>query len=161
MNLRPITVTAALKFNLETHRRLPKLQGGMWAVAVEDSEILGVAIVGRPTARMLDDGRRLQVVRCAVREGVKNGCSMLYGAVARAARAMGATDCFTYIHADETGHSLKTSGWIEDLNFKSDGGEWSRPSRPRSKTVEPEAKRRFFTAWSKMVLPSPPTAEEK
>lgn len=130
----------------------------MWAVALAESEaddlfegLLGVVIVGRPTARLLDNGLRLQVLRCAVRDGVPNGCSMLYGAASRAARAMGASDCFTYIHADETGHSLKASGWIEDLEFKSDGGEWNRPSRPRNKTVEPDGKRRYFAPWSEMI----------
>lgn len=152
MRLRPIPVKRALLFNAATHRRLPALQGGMWAVAIEDAEmLLGVAIVGRPTARMLDDGKRLQVLRCAVIEGVYNGCSMLYGACSRAARAMNATDLFTYIHDDETGVSLRASGWIEDAEFESNGGEWSRPSRKRSKTVEPGAKRRFFAPWSELI----------
>jgi hypothetical protein len=150
MRLRPVPVKVALRFNLKTHRRLPRLQGGMWAVAIERRAILGVAIVGRPTARRLDNGRRLQVLRCAVREGVPNGCSMLYGAVARSAKAMGATDCFTYTHADETGISLKASGWIEDTEFHSKGGaEWG--SRPNRRTVDPNPKRRFFAPWSEMI----------
>ena len=149
MRLRPVPVKVALRFNLKTHRRLPRLQGGMWAVAIERRAILGVAIVGRPTARRLDNGRRLQVLRCAVRAGVPNGCSMLYGAVARSAKAMGATDCFTYTHADETGISLKASGWIEDTEFHSKGGVWG--GRANRRTVDPNPKRRFFAPWSEMI----------
>jgi len=80
---------------------------------------------------------------------MKNGCSMLYGACARTARDMGADDLFTYIHQDESGVSLKAAGWIEDTKFRSDGGQWSTPSRPRKETVESGPKRRFFAPWSK------------
>lgn len=153
LTVAPMVVKQALKWCKATHRRLPNLQGGMWAVACRlDGETKGVAIVGRPTARMLpQDGSVLQVLRVAVEEGVGNGCSILYGACAGAARRMGAVDLFTYIHDDEPGVSLRAAGWIEDKSFKSAGGEWARPSRPRKKTVEPEPKRRFFAPWSEYL----------
>lgn len=153
LSLSPCVLKTAIPFCRRVHRRLPVLQGAMWAVGAFDGEELrGVAIVGRPTARMLDDGARLQVLRVAVAEGTPNGCSILYGATARAARSMGATDLFTYIHDDESGDSLKASGWIEDEGFESRGGEWSRPSRGRSKTVESGGKKRWFAPWSKMLV---------
>jgi hypothetical protein len=150
LDVSPMVVKQALRWVKSTHRRLPNLQGGMWAVGCRrGGEVRGVAIVGRPTARMLpQDGSVLQVLRVAVEEGVGNGCSILYGACAGAARRMGAVDMFTYIHDDESGVSLRAAGWIEDETFASAGGEWSRPSRPRNKTVEPEAKRRYFAPWS-------------
>lgn len=155
MSIRPYPIKHALPFVRRVHRRLPKLQGALWSVAIERAgDICGVAIVGRPTARALDNGRRLQVLRVAVMEGVYNGCSMLYGACARAGKAMGATDMLTYIHDDETGVSLKAAGWIEDAWFESDGGQWNRPSRPRTATVEPGAKRRYFAPWSAMLKQS-------
>ena len=130
MNLyvRPIPVKRALRFCAETHRRLPSLQGGMWAVAsLRDGTTVGVAIVGRPTARHLDSDAppldALQVLRVACVEGDasarghKGACSMLYGACARAARSMGAQDLFTYIHDDEGGVSLRAAGWLEDIAF--------------------------------------------
>lgn len=147
--LRPYPVKHALPFCELVHRRLPRLQGAMWAIGCwRERELRGVAIVGRPTARMLDDGARLQVLRVAVIEGTHNACSMLYGAAARAAKAMGASSCFTYIHDDETGVSLRAAGWVEDEDFDSAGGEWSRPSRTRPATVEPGPKRRFWAPWS-------------
>lgn len=152
LSLRPYPVKHALPFCERVHRRLPKLQGAMWAIGCFlGDDLRGVAIVGRPTARMLDDGRRLQVLRVAVIEGTRNACSMLYGASSRAAKAMGAVSCFTYIHDDESGVSLRAAGWIEDTNFESAGGEWTRPSRERPKTVEPGAKRRFWAPWSEDI----------
>jgi hypothetical protein len=40
---------------------------------------------------MLDDGRTAEVTRLCT-DSVKNGCSFLYGAAARVARAMGYTN---------------------------------------------------------------------
>ena len=164
MRTRPIAMNRALEWVRLTHRRLPKLQGGMWALAVCDdaNEVRGVAVLGRPTARMEpQDGSALQVLRVAVQEGFPNGCSMLYGRASRAANAMGADDCFTFIHDDESGVSLKAAGWIEDKTFESKGGEWSRPSRLREKTVEPGRKRKFYAPWSKScALFSPAPAQE-
>jgi hypothetical protein len=81
LRVRPYTVKAALPFVRLVHRRLPKIQGAMWAVSLVDGpEVVGVALVGWP-ARMLN-GDTLSVLRVAVMEGHKNGCSMLYGAKA-------------------------------------------------------------------------------
>lgn len=154
-----MTVKGALKWCREVHRRLPGLQGGMWCIqGKRDGARVGVAIVGRPTARMLDNGERLQVLRVASTEGDvsvsghKGLNSMLYAACARAAFAMGATDLWTYIHDDEPGTSLKGAGWIEDPT-PAKGGEWSRPSRLRGKTVESGKKIRWFAPWSQMAQP--------
>lgn len=158
LRLRPYPIKHALPFVRQVHRRLPVLQGGMWSIAVQDGVgVRGVAVVGRPNARMLDDGHRLQVLRVAVLVGTPNGCSMLYGSCSRAARSMGASDLFTYIHDDETGVSLRASGWVEDTAFESDGGEWSRSSRQRDATTEPGKKRRFWAPWSQYVKAIVPT----
>lgn len=153
MRTRPIPINRALHVVKQVHRRLPKLVGGMWAIGVEDEGGLGgVAVVGRPTARMWNqDGLALEVTRVAVLPVMRNGCSMLYGACSRAAKAMGADNLFTYIHDDEAGTSLKAAGWIEDEDFESKGGQWSRPSRFRKPTTESGKKRRFFAPWSKYV----------
>lgn len=119
LTVRPYAVKHALAFNAEKHRRRPKLQGGMWAVAVErGGGVVGVAIVGRP-CRVMDDGRTLVVTRCAAIEGDaaasgnKGACSMLYGRCARAAKAMGAL-LYTYTEDDEPGTSLRAAGWIDE-----------------------------------------------
>lgn len=121
---------------------------------------MGVALVGAPVARMLADTKQpgedwpppaetLEVVRVAVIEGVKNGCSMLYGAVSRAARAMGASNLLTYIEENEPGTTMKASGWVED-NGLFGGGQADRPSRPRKMRSSDDAckRRRFWAPWS-------------
>jgi hypothetical protein len=89
-----------------------------------------VAIVGRPLARMLDDGETAEVTRCCT-DGTKNACSKLYSASKRAAQAMGYVKVITYTLASETGGSLLAVGAeieCEDCG----GGEWCRPTRPRA-----------------------------
>lgn len=61
----------------------------------DEDRIVGVAIVGRPVARHLDDGWTLEVNRLCT-DGTKNACSMLYAAAWRAARAMGYKKLVTY-----------------------------------------------------------------
>lgn len=157
LRVRPMNIKAALRFCKVVHRRLPDLQGAMWAVACERDELVGVAIVGRPNARLLDDGRRLQVLRVSclpgdeAANGNKGACSILYGACARTARAMGATDLITYIHADEPGTSLRAAGWIEDRDWESRGGQWGRTTRPRQMTLEAGRKIRWIAPWSAMA----------
>lgn len=122
----------------------------MWAVGVKVAgELVGVGIVGHPQARESDDGDTLELLRVAVREGIPNGCSSIYGAVARAARAMGALDLFTFIHADERGHSVKASGWVEVAT--SDGGEWGRSSRPRQLAFDSRPKRKWAPKWTRLA----------
>lgn len=81
LRLRPWTVKAALPFVRKVHRRLPKVQGAMWAVSVREGwSVVGCALVGHAARLLSEDYATLAVLRCAVIEGHRNGCSMLYGA---------------------------------------------------------------------------------
>ena len=148
MRVRPITVKAALPFVASVHRRLPRVQGAMWAIgAYIDESLVGVALVGHPARVWQHD--TLAVLRVAVIEGQRNACSMLYGACARAARAMGADNLVTYTHVDEPGTTLRAAGWICDGTTS--GGEHGRPSRPRRQAVDSSPKVRWFAPWSARV----------
>lgn len=103
-----------------------------------------MAIVGHPARVWMTDGV-LAVLRVAVIDGVPNGCSKLLGACAAAAKAMGATDLVTYTLADEPGTSLRAAGWVEA--GQTDGGEHTRPNRPRAPAVDARPKRRWFAPW--------------
>lgn len=138
----------------------------MWAiVALRDSKIVGVAIVGRPTARMLDSNDlpqpALSVLRVAcdpadedpVNKDAngrphKGANSILYAACARAGRAMGCVDMSTYLHHDEPGTSVRAAGWIEDTEHESLGGSYDRPCRARNAPVEGGVKVRWWAPWS-------------
>ena len=80
--------------------------------------IVGVAIVGRPVAPRLDDGRACEITRLCT-DGTPNACSMLYGAARRAARAMGYAPIYTYTLPEEGGASLRAAGFRLD---KEDAG---------------------------------------
>ena len=97
-------------------------------------------IVGSPVSRTEKDGYTAEVSRLAT-DGVKNGCSMLYAAAWRAARAMGYRRMITYILATEPGTSLKASGW--KLIGQAGGGSWSREIRPRVDKAPLQVKMRY------------------
>jgi hypothetical protein len=129
MRVVPMTLAEANHFVETHHRHHGKVQGHKFSIGLHaDERIAGVAIVGRPVARHLDDGMTLEITRCCT-DGVRNGCSMLYGAAWRAAKALGYRRLITYVLADESGSSLRASGWR--LIGVRGGGNWSCPSRPR------------------------------
>lgn len=130
LSLVPMTLKDARIFVDRHHRHHPAPQGGLFAVGLAfDDDVVGVAIVGRPVARHLQDGWTAEVTRVAVIEGVKNGCSKLYGACWRAARALGWRRLITYTLEAEPGTSLVAAGWNIVGETKAEG--WGRPSRPR------------------------------
>ncbi len=146
LSLAPCTIKQATPWIGQVHRKLPRIQGAMWAVqVVRDGDCVGVAVVGWP-ARMLMKKGVLAVLRVAVLEGQPNACSMLYGACSRAAKAMGARGLVTYTHQDEPGTSLRASGWL--YGGLTDGGEHSRPSRFRQPALFPEPKHRWWAPWT-------------
>lgn len=82
---------------------------------------------------MLQDGVTVEVTRvCTL--GHPNACSQLYGAVCRAARALGYTRAVTYKLKSEPGTSLLAAGFRYVCDVREE--EWSRPSRPRESTRE-------------------------
>ena len=90
IKLIPITLKQANEFVLSHHRHHSKVQGCKFCVGVVDerNKIRGVAIVGRPVSRYLDNGLTAEVTRLCT-DGFSNACSFLYGACARIAKQMG------------------------------------------------------------------------
>ena len=126
----PVTMQDAREWVDRHHRHHRAPESGLFALAVAvGTEIKGVAIVGRPVARALQDGWTSEVTRVAVVEGVPNACSKLYAASWRAARALGWRRLITYTLASEPGTSLVASGWKIVGQVK--GRSWDTPSRPR------------------------------
>lgn len=118
----PITLRKANDYIAEYHRHHGKLPNGMawWCVAaITDSALVGVAIAGRPSNRNNDDGQTVEVHRVCT-DGTPNAPSALYGACARAAKAIGARRILTYTLESEPGTSLKAAGWVKEAgNIKS------------------------------------------
>lgn len=93
----PISLRDANAFVLAHHRHSGQVRGCKFCVAVVDDldAVHGVAIVGRPVARRLDDGKTAEVTRLCT-DGIANGCSFLYSRCARIAKLMGYQRIITY-----------------------------------------------------------------
>lgn len=105
----PCELSEANAFVAQHHRHHKPVVGHRFSLAVSDGQaVRGVAIVGRPIARMLDDGETLEVTRVAT-DGAINACSALYAACWRAARAMGYRRLVTYILDTELGTSVRAA----------------------------------------------------
>lgn len=129
LRLVPISISDANEFVRQHHRHHRPSVSGLFAVACAQGErVCGVAVIGRPVARGLQDGYTAEVTRVAT-DGTRNACSMLYGAAWRAAKALGYRRLVTYTLATETGTSLRAAGWrvVGEVT----GRSWDCPSRPR------------------------------
>lgn len=125
----PCDLKDANTFVSQYHRHHRGVVGHKFSLAVVRGEdICGVAIVGRPVARRLDDGWTLEVTRVAT-DGTKNAASALYGAARRATFALGYRKLVTYTLPSESGASLRAAGYR--CLGEAGGGSWSCPSRPR------------------------------
>jgi hypothetical protein len=131
LSLVPVTLSDAIAFVRQHHRHHGAPVSGLFAVGCYSelaADVCGVAIVGRPVARLAQDGWTAEVTRCCT-DGTPNACSILYAAACRAARALGYRKLITYTLASEGGASLRAAGWrvVGEVRAKS----WTCPSRPR------------------------------
>lgn len=132
MSLRivPISFADACEFIAAWHRHHQPPVGHKFSLGVADAgHLVGVAVVGRPVARHLDNGHTLEVIRTAT-DGAPNANSMLYGAAWRAAKALGYDRLITYTQEGESGASLRAAGWRVVAERPARPG-WHTPSRPR------------------------------
>lgn len=127
----PIRFRDACGYVVMWHRHHQPPVGCKFCIGVADEQnvLRGVAIVGRPVSRVLDDGLTLEVTRTAT-DGARNANSMLYAAAWHAAKALGYRRLVTYTQHGETGASLRGAGWRVVAERRPRPG-WDMPSRPR------------------------------
>ena len=141
LELVPITLKEANFFVEQHHRHHKPVTGHKFSIAASDGEkIVGVAIVGRPVSRYLDDGWTLEVNRLCT-DGTKNACSFLYSAAWRAAKNMRYKKLITYILQSENGASLKASGW--KCVGEAGGKRWTGKRRPEVDLYPAQMKLKF------------------
>ena len=144
LTLQPVTLAEANAFVLQHHRHHGAVVGAKFTIGLNDgTNIVAVVIVGRPVSRNLDDGWTAEVTRLCT-DGTPHAASKLYAAAWRAARAMGYKRLITYTLNTEPGTSLVAAGW--KCVGRTEGGSWSRPSRPRIDTHPLQCKLRWEIA---------------
>lgn len=125
----PVTFGQACEFVAAHHRHHLPPAGHKFSLGAQLGDVLvGVAIVGRPVSRHMDDGRTLEVNRTAT-DGTRNANSLLYGAAWRATKALGYDRLVTYTQDGESGASLR-AGW-RVIAERAPRSGWHTPSRPR------------------------------
>lgn len=139
-----MTLRAAREYIDANHRHHRAAQGGLFAVGCEvEGKTVGCAIVGKPVARMLNDGLTCEITRLCT-DGTRNACSFLYRVCVRVAHAMGYKRVLTYTLTDEGGASLRGAGFKQTAT--TGGGCWSRPSRERTDKHPTQQKFRWEAA---------------
>jgi hypothetical protein len=133
LTLVPTSLKVANAYVAEHHRHNRPVAAGVCVVGIREGERLcGVAIIGRPVARMLDDGYTAEVRRVCT-DGTYNACSMLLRAAWRAVKALGYRKLITYTLPEEGGASLRAAGF-KLVKTDAGGGRWNRPGRPAADT---------------------------
>lgn len=134
LRLVPVSLAVANEHVAAWHRHNKPVVQAIYRVGVADGEgvLRAVAIVENPKARGNADGETVEITRVAS-DGTRNACSMLYGACARAAFALGYLRVITYIQGDEPGTSLNASGFRLIASRPARKG-WDTVSRPRDNT---------------------------
>lgn len=148
MRFVPITLKQANDFVEQHHRHSARTNndGGKFAIAVEvGGVIVGVAILGRPVARLLHDEVTAEITRCCVSPDAPRGTpSALYQRCARIWQLMGGKRVVTYALKREGGESVdnltmgvldlygppRPGQWTKDADVAGNR-QWDTPSRPR------------------------------
>ena len=147
LKLIPVSLADANAFVAEHHRHHKPVRGHKFSLGCEkDGQLVGVAIVGRPVSRYLDDGKTLEVNRLCT-TGEKNACSFLYGAAARAEKALGYAKIITYTLDTESGVSLRAAGW--NCAGPAGGLRWNGRSKPAADLYPAQMKLRYEKALVK------------
>lgn len=138
MRIIPISTTIANEFVAQWHRHNGKtsIAGVIACGLMVDQDLVGVAIGGRPVGRGADDGFTFEVHRCCVvADAPRNSCSKLYGAIKRAALALGYTRIITYTLSSEKGSSVKAAGFVQSDFLQPRSGWACEGKRPRKALV--------------------------
>ena len=148
----PVELVTANAFVDAFHRHhQPVLRHRFSIGCVDASGLLrGVCIVGRPVARLAGRPTDVAEVTRLVTDGTPNACSLLYGAAARATRAMGFRRIQTYTLPAEGGASLRASGWT--CEGDAGGGSWVRANRERRTDQPTETKTRWARTFDRPAL---------
>jgi len=153
----PIELRTANTLVAQWHRHHQPVQGHRFSLGLIDQEgnLHGCAIIGRPVARLAGAPDKILEVSRVATNGTHNACSMLLGAAARAAKAMGYERIQTYTLPEEGGASLRAAGWTNE--GETGGGQWKHTDGKPRRTDQPTS---IKTKWSKQLNNPRPNTQE-
>lgn len=138
----PLTLSEANEFVAAHHRHHKPVLGHRFSIgAIRENKLVGVAICGRPVARMIDWRSTLEINRLCT-DGTKNVCSALLARCAAIAKLMGFLLIETTILAGEPGTSLIAADFRFRRNIQ--GRDWNCPSRPGRRTDQPMCNKHVY-----------------
>lgn len=159
LRIAPVTLGQARAHVERLHSHLHAPLGGLCAVGVEarypssrgDGWALAcVAILSRPVARRLQEQGCAEVVRCAS-DGTPDASSMAYGAIRRAALALGWRRIVTSTLLGEAGTCLRAAGWRPVAVGEAEQFQWDNRAG-RALPAQPGAKVRWETGPDALLL---------
>lgn len=146
MKIIPLKIREANDFVERWHRHSARTNndGGKYAIGLEhDGQLVGCAIVGRPTARLLQVAGAAELTRlCTNPDAPKGSGSKLYARAKRIWQLMGGTTLHTYTLSKESGESMRGAG-MKTHTADVAQQQWTRPSRKRDERaiyVEPKVR---------------------
>lgn len=153
MRVVPVTLRQAQIVVAALHRHHKPPRGQRWSLAVIDDSgrVCGVAICGRPVARLAGAPDEVVEVSRVATDGTPNACSALLGAAARAAKALGYLRIQTYTLPEEGGASLRGAGWQCDGH--AGGGQWKHTDGKPRRTDQPTS---IKIRWTRTLNPPRP-----
>lgn len=114
-----------------------------------EKELVGVAILGRPCNRHIEDGSTIEIRRLAT-NGLKNACSFILARCSELAFALGFTKIITYTLEIESGSSLKAVGF-EVSHTSNSNGKWRKTNQTRldGREMIPSSKKICWVKYNK------------
>tara|TARA_R100000655_G_scaffold2061_4_gene7536 strand:+ start:542 stop:1009 length:468 start_codon:yes stop_codon:yes gene_type:complete len=130
----PLNLKEANTFIEKHHRHNKRCVGHKFSIGAEyQGKLVGVAIIGRPVARKLDDKLTLEINRnCVLDDAPKGTCSFLYAKAIKIWQSMGGKKIITYTLSNESGSSLKAVNFNKETTvqiFKKNTGWTTRTNR--------------------------------
>jgi hypothetical protein len=116
----PLSLKEANEFVTKHHRHNKKCAGHKFSIgAMYKNKLVGVAIVGRPVSRRLDDRFTLEINRnCVLDLAPKGTCSFLYSRAIKIWQTMGGKKIITYTLETESGSSLKAVNFFKEATIR-------------------------------------------
>jgi hypothetical protein len=142
IDVKPLSLSSAHAACDRWHSHHEPAVGGLFALAAwVDDRCVCVAVVSRPVARRLDDGKTAEVVRLASDATTRRAASSTLRAVVVECASRGYDRVVSYTMLGEVGACYRAARWRPTALTR--GGEWSCPSRPRKPSKQPGRKARW------------------